>query len=59
MKKGLPTTDSPDDKINNFILAFEPKVVKDSFKELAIIVALKELAEQNNLSFRIFYYLFY
>ena len=52
MKKGLPTTDSPDDKINNFILAFEPKVVKDSFKELAIIVALKEVAKQNNLSIR-------
>ena len=52
MKKGLPTTDSPDDKINNFILAFEPKVVKDSFKELAIIVALKEVAKQNELSIR-------
>ena len=51
MKKGLPPS-SPNDKINNLILAFEPKVVKDSFKELAIIVALKEVAKQNNLSIR-------
>jgi len=51
MKKGLPPS-SPNDKNNNFILAFEPKVVKDSFKELAIIVALKEVAKQNNLSIR-------
>ena len=51
MKKGLPPS-SPNDKNNNSILAFEPKVVKDSFKELAIIVALKEVAKQNNLSIR-------
>ena len=49
MKKGLPPS-SPNDKNINFILAFEPKVVKDSFKELAIIVALKEVAKQNDLS---------
>ena len=52
MKKGLPTTDSPDDKINNFILAFEPDVVKDKFRELALFFALKELAEQNDLSIK-------
>ena len=51
MKKGLPPS-SPNDKNNNFILAFEPKVVKDSFKELAIIFALEEIAKQNDLSFR-------
>ena len=52
MKKGLPTTDSPNDKINNFILAFEPDVVKDKLKETAFIFALRELAKQNDLSFR-------
>ena len=52
MKKGLSSTDSPDVKNNKSILAFESEVVKDKFKELAIIVALKEVAKQNDLSFR-------
>ena len=52
MKKGLPTTDSPDDKINNFILAFEPDLVKDKLKETALFFALRELAEQNDLSIK-------
>ena len=52
MKKGLSSTDSPDDKNINSILAFESEVVKDKFKELAIIFALKEIAKQNDLSIR-------
>ena len=52
MKKGLSSTDSPDDKNINSILAFESEVVKDKFKELAIIVALEEIAKQNDFSFR-------
>ena len=52
MKKGLSSTDSPDVKNNKSILAFESEVVKDKFKELAIIFALKEVAKQNDLSIR-------
>ena len=52
MKKGLSSTDSPDNKNFNPILAFESEVAKDKFKELAIIVAYKELAQQNDLSLR-------
>ena len=52
MKKGLSSTDSPDNKNFNPILAFESEVVKDKFKELALIVALKEVAKQNDLSLK-------
>ena len=52
MKKGLPTTSSPDDKNFNPILAFESELANNRFKELAIIVALKEVAKQNNLSLK-------
>ena len=52
MKKGQPTTSCPDDKNFNPIVAFESEVVKDKFKELALIVALKEVAKQNDLSIR-------
>ena len=52
MKKGLSSTDSPDNKNFNSILAFESEVVKDKFKELAIIFAYRELAQQNDLSLR-------
>ena len=52
MKKGLSSTDSPDNKNFYSILAFESEVVKDKFKELALIVALKEVAKQNDLSLK-------
>ena len=52
MKKGLSATDSPDEKNFNPILAFDSELVKNRFKELAIIVALKEVAKQNNLSLK-------
>ena len=52
MKKGLPTTSSPDDKNFNPIVAFESEIAKDKFKELALIVALKQVAEQNDLSLK-------
>ena len=52
MKKGLPTTSSPDEKNFNPIVAFDSEIAKNKFKELAIIVALKEVAEQNNLSLK-------
>ena len=52
MKKGLPTTSSPDDKNFNPIVAFDSEIAKNKFKELAIIVALKEVAKQNNLSLK-------
>ena len=52
MKKGLSSTDSPDDKNFNPILAFESEVVKNKFKELALIVALKEVAKLNDLSLK-------
>tara|TARA_R100000734_G_C3313116_1_gene104360 strand:+ start:53 stop:547 length:495 start_codon:yes stop_codon:yes gene_type:complete len=52
MKKGLSSTDSPEEKNFNSILAFDSEVVKDKFKELALIVALKEVAKQNDLSLR-------
>tara|TARA_R100000353_G_scaffold126937_1_gene90091 strand:- start:417 stop:911 length:495 start_codon:yes stop_codon:yes gene_type:complete len=51
MKKGLPPS-SPDNKNFNPILAFESEVVKDKFKELALIVALKEVAKLNDLSLK-------
>ena len=52
MKKGLSSTDSPDNKNFYSILAFESEVVKDKFKELALIVALKEVAKLNDLSLK-------
>ena len=52
MKKGQPTTSCPDDKNFNPIVAFESEVVKDKFKELALIVALKEVAKLNDLSLK-------
>ena len=52
MKKGLPTTSSPDDKNFNPILAIHSELANNRFKELAIIVALKEVAKQNNLSLK-------
>ena len=52
MKKGLPTTSSPDDKNFNPIVAFDSEIANDRFKELAIIFALKEVAKQNNLSLK-------
>ena len=52
MKKGLSATDSPDEKNFNPILAFDSELFKDKLKELAIIVALKEVAKQNNLSLK-------
>ena len=52
MKKGLPTTSSPDDKNFNPIVAFDSEIANDRLKELAIIVALKEVAKQNNLSLK-------
>ena len=52
MKKGLSSTDSPDNKNFYPILAFESEVVKDKFKELALIVALKEVAKLNDLSLK-------
>ena len=52
MKKGLPTTSSPDDKNFNSILAIHSELANDRLKELAIIVALKEVAKQNDLSLK-------
>ena len=52
MKKGLPTTSSPDEKNFNPIVAFDSEIAKNKFKELAIIVALKEVAEQNHLTLK-------
>ena len=52
MKKGLSSTDSPDNKNFYSILAFESEVVKDKFKELAILFALRELGQQNDLSLK-------
>ena len=52
MKKGLPTTSSPDDKNFNPIVAIESEVVKDKFRELALFFALREVAEQNDLSLK-------
>ena len=52
MKKGLPTTSSPDDKNFNSILAIHSELASNRLKELAIIVALKEVAKQNNLSLK-------
>ena len=52
MKKGLPTTSSPDDKNFNPIVAFDSEIANDRLKELAIIVALKKVAEQNDLSLK-------
>ena len=52
MKKGLPATGSPDDKNFNPIVPFESELENAKWKELAIIVALKEVAKQNDLSIR-------
>ena len=52
MKKGLPTTSSPDEKNFNSILAIHSELANNRLKELAIIVALKEVAKQNNLSLK-------
>jgi len=52
MKKGLPTTSSPDDKNFNSILAIHSELASNRLKELAIIVALKEVAKQNDLSLK-------
>ena len=52
MKKGLSATDSPDEKNFNPILAFDSELFKDRFKELALIVALKEVAKNNDLSLK-------
>ena len=52
MKKGLPTTSSPDDKNFNPIVAIHSELANNRLKELAIIVALKEVAEQNDLSLK-------
>ena len=52
MKKGLPTTSSPDDKNFNSILAIHSELANSRLKELAIIVALKEVAKQNDLSLK-------
>ena len=52
MKKEPSATDSSDNKNFNPIVAFESEIVKDKFKELALIVALKEVAKQNDLSLK-------
>jgi len=52
MKKGLSATDSPDDKNFNPIVAIDSELFQNKFKELALIVALKEVAKQNNLSLK-------
>ena len=52
MKKGQPTTSCPDDKNFNSIVPFESELENAKWKELAIIVAYSELAQQNDLSLR-------
>ena len=52
MKKGLPTTSSPNNKNFDPIVPFESELENAKWKELAIIVAYKELAQQNDLSLR-------
>ena len=52
MKKEPSATDSSDNKNFNPIVAFESEIVKDKFKELALIVALKQLADKNDLSLK-------
>tara|TARA_B100001989_G_C24499469_1_gene444034 strand:- start:226 stop:681 length:456 start_codon:yes stop_codon:yes gene_type:complete len=51
-EKGLSTTDSPDDKNFNPIVPFESELENAKFKELAIVFALRELGQQNNLTLR-------
>ena len=52
MKKGLPTTSSPNNKNFDSIVPFESELENAKWKELAIIVALKQVAEQNDLTLR-------
>ena len=52
MKKGLPTTSSPDDKNFNPIVPFASELENAKFKELAILFALREVAKQNDLSLK-------
>ena len=52
MKKGLSSTDSPDDKNFNPIVPFESELENAKFKELAILFALREVARQNDLSLK-------
>jgi len=52
MKKGLSSTDSPDNKNFNPIVPFDSELENAKWKELALIVALKEVAKQNDLSLK-------
>ena len=52
MKKGQPTTSCPDDKNFNSIVPFDSELENAKWKELALIVALKEVAKQNDLSLK-------
>ena len=54
MKKGLSSTDSPEEKNFNLIVeqTLNSELFLDKFKELALIVALKEVAKINDLSLK-------
>ena len=52
MKKEPLTTSDSDDKNFNPIVAIDSELFKNKFKELALTVALKELAKLNDLSLK-------